>query len=457
VDWLRITWPDAVLQAELELPAGQVMNIAELQRKVSSCPHLFAWDGSHFEFVSDFGGVGGIGHLVAPGVYGKPDPTEYLPIPNLQARDGEYVFQVLEPTEEVVYFDEAKLIAVDHPLDTEVYPHEMMAIGIPAPPFELFCFKDTIEPLGAVDHRGTDVTRNIRSVDRSYAGATELDRRFTGFAKDHFVELDFGGRLKDVSPETRLLLFLYGSVEYSYSSTNFAADQASLRSKAPSIHVFRDGAWVEVFHEVGYPAGIRHMMTLDVTGKVLPGDRRIRISSNMELYWDRIFMAPILRDVELTVQEVPVKSANLHFFGYPREYSPDGRRPNLFDYDNVDRAVPWKLMEGNYTRYGEVAELLTEADDCYVVMARGEELTLRFSADAFGPVPSGCRRSFIFKTDSFCKDMDLYSAYPDTVEPLPFHSMSNYPYQANEKYPDDEERQEYRRRFNTRRVCGPGN
>ncbi|MHC4328565.1 MAG: CRTAC1 family protein [Planctomycetota bacterium] len=457
VDWLRITWPDAVLQAELELPAGQVMTIAELQRKVSSCPHLFAWDGSHFEFVSDFGGMGGIGYLAAPGVYGKPDPTEYLPIPNLKPRDGEYVFQVLEPTEEVVYFDQAKLIAVDHPLDTEVYPHEMMAIGIPAPPYELFCFKDTIGPVHAVDHRGTDVTENIHWIDRNYAGATGLDSRFTGFAEDHFVELDFGDRLKEVSPESRLVLFLYGSVEYAYSSTNFAASQAGLRSKAPSIHVLRDGDWVEIFHEVGYPAGIRHMMTLDVTGKVLPGDRRIRISSNMELYWDRIFIAPILEDVGLSAREAPVKGADLHFFGYPREYSPDGRRPNLFDYDNADRAVPWKLMEGNYTRYGEVTELLGEADDCYVVMARGDELTLRFSVDAFGPVPRGYRRSFVLKTDSFCKDMDLYSAYPDSVEPLPFHSMSNYPYGVDEKYPDDKKRQEYLGRFNTRRVGGPEN
>ena len=348
------------------------------------------------------------------------------------------------------------MIAVDHPLGTEVYPHEMMAIGVPAPPFELFCFKDTIEPVHAVNHRGTDVTGNIRSIDRRYAGATELDGRFTGFAKDHFVELDFGGRLKDVSPKSRLVLFLYGSVEYAYSSTNFAASQAHLRCRAPSIHVLRDGAWVEIFHEVGYPAGIRHMMTLDVTGKVLGGDRRIRISSNMELYWDRIFMATVLEDVELNVHEAPTKSADLHFFGYPREYSPDGRRPNLFDYDNVDRAVPWKLLEGDYTRYGEVSELLGEADDCYVVMARGEELTLRFSAEAFGPVPEGCRRTFVLKTDSFCKDMDLYSAYPDTVEPLPFHSMSNYPYGTQEKYPESDKHRQYQRRFNTRRIGQAG-
>jgi hypothetical protein len=198
------------------------------------------------------------------------------------------------------------------------------------------------------------------------------------------------------------------------------------------------------------------MMTLDVTGKILPGDRRIRISSNMELYWDRIFMAPVLEDAGLSVREVALTNADLHFLGYPREYSPDGRHPTLYDYSNIDRAIPWKIMKGNYTRYGEVTELLETADDCYVIMGRGEELTLRFPADAFGPTPEGCRRSFILKTDSFCKDMDLYSAYPDTVEPLPFHAMSTYPYGVNEKYPDDEKRREYRKRFNTRRVGDAG-
>jgi len=466
VDWLRIMWPDAVLQAELELPADQVITITELQRKTSSCPHLFAWDGSHFEFVSDFGGMGGIGYLTAPGVYSKPDPTEYIPIPNLAPRDGEYVLQVLEPIEEAVYFDEAKLIAVDHPAGTQVYPNEMMAVSAAPPPFELFCFKDIIEPVRAVDHRGVDVTREISAIDRRYAGATDLDPRFVGFAKDHFVELDFADRLAAVSPQSGLVLFLYGWVEYPYSATNFAASQAGLRVHPPSIHVFRDGAWVELFHEVGYPGGIQHTMTLDVTGKVLPGDQRIRISSNMELYWDRIFIAPILDFLlapasgrgtpadrrGLIVQEAPAESADLHFLGYPRQYSPDGRQPHLYDYDNIDRAVPWKTMQGDYTRYGPVGELLSEADDCYVIMGRGEELTLRFAADAFGPIPAGYRRTFILKTDSFCKDMDLYSAYPDTVEPLPFHSMSNYPYGPDEKYPDDQKRQQYRQQFNTRRV-----
>ena len=458
VDWLRILWPDAVLQAELEIAADKRVTVTELQRKISSCPYLFAWDGSRFEFVADFGGVGGLGYLVAPGgqkkatVYAPPDPTEYLAIPTLKPRDGEYVLKALTPLEEVTYFDEAKLIAVDHPLGTQVYPNEMMAINASPPAFEVFCFRRPIDPVRAVDHRGEDVTEEIRRVDRRYAGATAPDHRFIGLAEDHFVELDFGDRLQKVAADSRLILFLYGWVEYGYSSTNFAASQAGLRTRAPTIEVLRNGRWVELFRELGYPAGVQHMMTLEVTGKLLPGDRRIRISSNMELYWDRIFLAVHLGEEAVSLREVAVRSADLHFRGYPREYSPDGRQPNLYDYDNVDTAVAWKLMEGDYTRYGEVAELLERPDDCFVIMAHGDELSLRFPADVLGPVPTGRRRSFFLKTDSYCKDMDLYTAYPDTVEPLPFHAMSGYPYGPNEHYPDNERTNEYRRRYNTRRV-----
>lgn len=452
VEWLRIVWPDGVLQAELELPADQVLTVPEVQRKTSSCPVLFAWDGERYRFVADFAGVGGLGYLVEPGVFAPPDPTEYIPLPPLQPLGGDYVVQVLENLEEVAYLDEVKLLAVDHPEGTEVCPHEMMAIGLPPPPFELFCFRDRIDPVSATDHRGEDVTEQIRSVDRRYAGPTELDSRFIGLAEPHFVELNFGDRLRALKAQTRLVLFLYGWVEYGYSSTAFAAHQAGLRTEAPSLQVFRDGRWVDLFREVGYPAGLEHVMTLDVTGKLLPGDRRLRICSNMEIYWDRIFLAEALPDAGLAVREAPARGADLHYLGYPREYSPDGALPNLYDYANVDTAVAWKLMDGDYTRFGEVAELLQAADDCFVIMGRGEEVTLRFPAGAFGPVPPGCRRTFILKTDSYCKDMDLCTAYPDTVGPLPFHAMSGYPYGPGESYPDNEQTREYRRRYNTRQV-----
>ena len=193
-------------------------------------------------------------------------------------------------------------------------------------------------------------------------------------------------------------------------------------------------------------------MTVDVTGKVLPGDRFLRISSNMELYWDRIVLAPIEPASTFTAREASAHSADLHYLGYPREYTPDGRQPNLLDYHNLDRSVTWKTMEGSYTRYGDVRELLEAADNCYVIMGPGEEVTLRFAAEAFGPVPAGRSRTFLLKTDSYCKDMDRHTASPDTVGPLPFHAMSAYPYRSDEKYPDTEKTRSYRQRYNMRPV-----
>jgi len=452
VDWLRIVWPDGVRQSEIDVAADRVTKIEELPRKTASCPNLFAWDGTHYRFVSDFAGVGGLGFLVAPGEYAVPRATEYLRLPHIEPLGGQFVLQVTEPLEEVLYLDAARLIAVDHPLGTEVFPNEMMAAAAPKPVPEIFCIRRPIEPVRAVDHRGVDVTDALRRVDRRYAGATEVDPRFTGFAKDHFVELDFQDRLHELPPGARLILFLDGWVEYGYSSTNFAAAQAGLRLKAPSIHALRDGRWVELFHEVGYPAGLNHTMTLDVTGKIRAGDRRIRISSNMEIYWDRIYLAAAPGDASPAVKEVGPQSADLHFLGYPREYSPDGRQPNLYDYQNLDRSVAWRTMAGDYTRLGDVTELVQEADDCYVIMGPGEEVTLRFDAAALGPIPPGRARTFLLKVDAYCKDMDSHTAYPDTVAPLPFRAMSGYPYPAGEHYPDTDKTRSSRLRFNTRHV-----
>jgi hypothetical protein len=451
VEWLRIFWPDAVLQAELELPGGGVVAVEEIPRKTSSCPLLFAWDGAQFAMVSDFGGVGGLGYFLAPNAYARPDPTEYVPIPRLVAKDGQFVLQVLEPLEETVYFDEAKLVAVDHPQGTRVYPNEMMAVSGPPPAFEIFCCRESIEAVHATNHRGCDVTDRLSAIDRRYAGATEIDHRFLGFAKPHFVELDFGDRLDSWKDGERLIFVAFGWVEYGYSATNFAAHQAEQVARAPSFSAYRDGQWVPLLPNVGYPAGIDHVMTLDLTDVVLPSDRKLRIASNLELYWDRIFLA-IDRPADVLVHEVAVATADLHPRGYPREYSPDGKSPNRYDYTNLDSAVAFKLMAGDYTRFGEVSELLAATDDCFVIMGRGEEVTLSFPVDALPAVPAGYQRSFLLKTDSYCKDMDLYTAFPDTVEPLPFHGMSGYPYRADERYPNTEKTRHYRRLYNTRRI-----
>jgi tetratricopeptide (TPR) repeat protein len=434
VDWLRVIWPDGVLQAELEVAARQIYTLTELQRKISSCPHLFAWTGNHFQFVSDFGGKGGLGYWVGPGRYAKPQPLELVPLPVLSSREGRYVLQIVEPLEEVVYLDEVKLWVVDHPEGTVVRPREIMAVGIQPPAPEVLCFEKELIPLRAIDHRGVDVTAQLAEVDRRCAGATQPDPRFAGYAAEHFVELEFDLSELAWGEGERIFLVADGWVNYAYSSTNFAAYQAGLRLQAPTLSVYREGHWVPLLEQVGYPAGINHVMVVELSGLVAREDRRFRIVTNMDLYWDRIALGVVSPRAtkRLIVRELGPVEAVLDFYGFPREYSPDGRRPNLYDYHNVDRSYTWKRPCGQYSQFGRVTPLVEDQDDGFVIMGPGEQLTVEFEADLPEP-PQGYRRSFVLKTFSYCKDMDWHTAFGQTVEPLPFSGMSDYPYAAGEE------------------------
>jgi len=452
---VRIVWPDRVLQAELDLPANQRKVIREANRKPSSCPLLFADGPDGPRFVTDFLGSGGLGFFLERGVYGKPDPDEVVGIGSLEPIDGHYVLRVLEPLEEVSYLDEATLIAVDHDPKTEVFANERFACEEPFPDFRIWEFEGRVSPRRAWNHLGSDVTALVTAVDRRYPPVA-LDKRFKGFAKEHWLALDFTGRVPESESTSRegerLVLVLDGWVEYGYSHSNFAASQAGC-ALAPPVLEIRDGdAWRTVIQNTGYPAGMPRTMTLDVTGVVTREHPVFRLRTNLEIYWDRVTLGLDRGRRRARVHRVTPASAMLRDRGYPREYSPDGALPLLYDYSIIDPGYPFKTMAGDYTHLGEVAPLLREADDRFVIFGKGEELVLRYPVSGLPPLPAGKQRTFLLYAVGFCKDMDPYTAHPDTVEPLPFRAMSNYPYPPGERYPEDARHTRYRREWNTRRV-----
>jgi hypothetical protein len=176
-------------------------------------------------------------------------------------------------------------------------------------------------------------------------------------------------------------------------------------------------------------------MAFDVTGLVTPGSPVFRLRSNYEVYYDRVTLALDDAAEPLVVHELPPSAAVLRDRGYPREFSPDGRLPLLYDYGIMDPGYPFKRFAGSFTRFGDVRPLLLEADDRYVVFGHGEELTLRFRVDDLPPPGEGRTRTFLLRSAGWCKDMDPYTAFPDTVSPLPFRGMSGYPYGDGEEYP----------------------
>jgi hypothetical protein len=88
----------------------------------------------------------------------------------------------------------------------------------------------------------------------------------------------------------------------------------------------------------------------------------------------------------------------------------------------------------------------------FVVGMPGDEIALAFDVGAAGPLPPGWLRTFVLVGDGFSKEMDINSASPDAIGPMPFHAMTGYPYQAPQQHADTPEYWRYVTTYNTRVV-----
>ncbi len=99
-----------------------------------------------------------------------------------------------------------------------------------------------------------------------------------------------------------------------------------------------------------------------------------------------------------------------------------------------------------------MTELLQKADDMYIIANAGDETTISFDATKLPKLREGWKRDFLIYSVGWVKDGDLNTALGQTVEPLPFHGMSQYPYGKNEQYPSTLKHREYQKKHNTREV-----
>jgi hypothetical protein len=447
-DAVRLLWPTGVPQDEVELAANKIQPIAELDRRGSSCPILFSWNGKEYEFIADMIGPGVVGHWIAPGERDVPDPDEYLKVPakSAQTKDGLLSFRFMEPMEETVYLDQVRLLAVDHPANVEVNPNERFASNPPFPEFRVIATQKARLPMGAWDDRGRDVLPLLAHRDRNYV-EDFASLPFAGFAKMHWVELDLGAW--DARKPLRLLLD--GYTDYFTATSMYAADQAGIKVVAPYVEALdARGKWVRVVNDMGFPAGLARTMVADLTGKLPAGTPRIRIVTNLKIYWDmvRIDQTPDIEDIR--VREVPLASAELTYLGYPKEIRLHPASDTVYSYAQRSLSGPYARAAGNYTRYGNVKELLRAPDDKFAVFSSGEGLQLEFDPAKLPGLPAGWVRDYFFYADGFEKDLDFYAAYAFTVEPLPRHGLLAYPYAAGHGYPLDGEHLDYQFEYNTR-------
>jgi Flp pilus assembly protein TadD len=497
-DAVRAIWPAGIVQAETEFPAlagGHFLslNLTELDRKPSSCPYLYTWNGGRFEFVTDFMGGGEMGYLEEPGRYNKPDPEEYVRIrgDQLQEQDGHYELRVTNELEEAMFVDKLQLLAIAHPAGTEVYPNEGMSD--PPKPFKLFFTEGARPPLSAVDEHEHDVLVLVSRMDRRWPDDFKLER-IRGYAAEHTLTMKLPGTARilragglksnvsrrlssalDVAPASaqdargprpgpragprgghRTILLLTGWTDYAWSSDNVAAAQAGKAMKLPALQV-KDGAgnWQTIIEDIGIPVGRPQTVVVDLTNKFLSAAREVRIVTSMRIYWDQILVDTSAGNAPMQLDRLDPLRADLNWRGFSAEVTSDGREPFGYDYRRVSFTSPWKVMTGHYTREGNVRELLLKSDDMFAICRPGDEISLSFNATNLLPLPRGWTRTFLLYADGFSKEMDINSASPDQIMPLPFHGMSRYPYQWPERYPLTEARRRYIEQYNTRVVSSP--
>jgi tetratricopeptide (TPR) repeat protein len=456
-DVLRVRWPNGVAQT-VYYPVSDE-DILEQQVLKGSCPFLYAWDGRAFTFVTDvmwrsalgmpLGIMAGESQIAAAPPHAS---REYMRIPGraLAPHKGRYVLQVTEELWEVAYLDQVRLLVVDHPDSVDVYVDEGFVPPTPGPAaLRLYPVVRPRPAIAATDEHGADWTAALRARDDRYV-APLTPTRYQGIATLHDLVLDFG----DVSRTDSVRLFLAGWIFPTDASINLALAYGKgagvtfpyLEVKDPA------GRWQRVA-EVSFPSGKSKTVIVDLTGKFLSADHRVRIRTNMEIYWDQAFLASGGSPQTTTVTTLDPIGADLHYRGFSRMSRKGGRYGYQWpDYADVSRETPWEPIVGAYTRYGDVLPLVGAADDMYAIIAPGDEVTLTFDAAAAPPLRPGWTRDFVLYTDAWLKDSDRNTAAGNTVGPLPFHGMSRYPYGPDEAYPTDRTHVRYRDAYNTRRV-----
>ena len=387
-DMVRMLWPTGVPQDETEVGTKSSLAITELDRRGSSCPTLFAWNGERYEFISDVIGAAVVGHWVSPTAKNNADPDEWIKVEGaqLRPRGGYLSLRFGEPMEEVNYLDQVRLVAIDHPADTEVYPNERFLNEPPFASGSPVLSADAHPLAGAWDDQGRDVSELLRARDHNYVrDFTNLS--FAGFANQHVLTLDLG----EWNAANPLRLLLHGFIEYFSASSMYAAWQAGLEPMPPYVEAqLPDGSWKRVIDDMGFPAGLPRTIVVDLSGKLPPGTRRIRLVTNLQIYWDQALVDNGPESPQRMHQtELALASAQLAFRGYPEQI--DGKTPGdlTYNYQHISQTGPFTRSRGSYTRYGEVTPLLQSVDEKFVIFGSGEDIDLEFSTASLPPSASG--------------------------------------------------------------------
>ncbi len=399
----------------------------------ASCPSLYVWNGTNYTYVTEVSGsVGYLPYFVSFGengtqIFGYTDPLDYIKLDSrqIQPKNGYYDMTLTQLWDEIYYLDIARLLVVDHS------PYVDVLSTLSTKKYKLqdqgtiyTISKNPSTPPSAVNEKGENVLPQISQPD----GISTVGTQFQW----NTLELNLGNL--SGAKEIKLI----ASANAVWPPNEESAEWIAKFFTQPGVEPYpvqymevKDAAgnWIRVPDSRQFPMldVIPSAFVVNLTGLFPTNDYSLRINTFFDTRWDYVAVDTTPQQY-LKIQELPALYADL---------------TQLFETSAVST--------GNFTRYGDVTKLLSAIDDKFVIGRRGDQILLKFNAADAGDVPSGMIRDYFFIGAAWFKSPGLpYLAF--TVDPIPFHAMSAFPYPPSESYPQDADHLSYLREYNTRTI-----
>jgi hypothetical protein len=423
----------------------------------ASCPSLFYWNGTDYVYVTEVSNAGWLGYIDyidenGDMVFGGGNPWDYIKLDANQvtARSAEagdfYDVVLLQKWDEIFYLDSAYMMVVDHPADVDVYSTMINYVN---PNFmgQIYTVsKDNIAtPISAFNEKGENVLPQIAELDGVFTPATNgVESPSWDDIQMNQLTLDLG----DLSNAQGIKLVINGMVDWGPAEpyytwidgfkTSFAeglVPNGTQINPPPYMEVMdASGNWVRVPDDRQLPTPadyVARSFVVDLTG-LFPddvSDYRVRINNFWNVTFDYI-------GIDTTPQaDIKVQRLNGDATFHQSYTTPSS-------------------STGDFTRYGDVTQLVREGDEMFVIGRQGDQTSLKFPTADLSPLEDGMERDYFMFVACWFKDPPGNWGYGFnfTVNPLPFRNMSGFPYPDTESYPSDDAHLQYLQEYNTRTI-----
>jgi hypothetical protein len=421
----------------------------------ASCPSLFFWNGTNYVYVTEVSNAGWLGYMnyidengdiVFSG--GNPWDTIKLDASQLTPKYGYYDIVLFQQWDEIFYLDAAYMLAVDHPIGTDVYSTMVNYVN-QAFNGEIYTVSKNklATPISAINEKGENVLTHISRLDGIF---TPGSNGLASPSWDNITSNQLTLNLGDLADAQEIKLVVHGMIDwgspehyYDWIEGFRTAFERGLVPDgtqiypAPYMEVMdKTGSWVRVPQDRQMPTPsdfVPRSFVVDLTG-LFPTDSKeykIRINNFFNVTFDYIGIDTTPQE-SITIQRINPE-ATIHPIGF------GGTKSNA---------------SGSFTRYGDVTQLLLEADDMFAIGMQGDQVDLKFPTANLPPLKDDMERTFFLFVACWFKDPPGNWGYgfDFTVDPLPFQGMSGFPYPETESYPYDGEHLAYLVEYNTRAI-----